>query len=203
VIRSDAARNRDKVLEAAEAVLGEQGLSARMDEIARRAGVGVGTVYRHFATKEALYQAIVTGRVDLLLDQAARLLATAEPETAFFTFFARIVADAGRKKALTDALHGAGIDIKAQQTGQQARMRTAIADLLHNAQRAGVVRSDVDLPEVLALLRAASMAAETGDYPAPVLDRSLAVLFDGLKPRADGAGRPVGAGRSSPQWISQ
>ncbi|GAA3208530.1 TetR/AcrR family transcriptional regulator [Dactylosporangium siamense] len=182
MIRSDAARNRAKVLEAAEAVLDEHGLSARMDEIAHRAGVGVGTLYRHFATKEALYQAIVTSRVDLLLEQATRLEATAAPETAFFTFFAQIVADAGRKKPLTDALRGAGIDIKAGQTQQQARMRAAIADLLHNAQRAGTVRSDIGLPEVLALLRGASMAAETGDYPAAVLDRSLAVLFDGLKP---------------------
>jgi AcrR family transcriptional regulator len=186
VIRSDAARNRAKVLQAAEAVLDEQGLSARMDEIAHRAGVGVGTVYRHFATKEALYQAIVTGRVDLLLEQAARLQATATPEKAFFTFFAEIVADAARKKALTDALRGAGIDIKARQTDQQARMRAAITDLLHNAQRANAVRHDVDLPEILALLRGASMAAETGDYSGPILDRSLAVLFDGLRPQAAG-----------------
>jgi hypothetical protein len=74
-----------------------------------------------------------------------------------------------RKKALTDALRGAGIDIKAQQTDQQARMRAAITQLLHNAQRANAVRYDVDLPDVLALLRGASMAAETGDYPQPVL----------------------------------
>jgi AcrR family transcriptional regulator len=181
VIRSDAARNRAKVLQAAEAVLDEQGLAARMEEIAHRAGVGVGTVYRHFATKEALYQAVVRSRVDLLLDQAAQLQTTAEPETAFFTFFSRIVADAARKRALNDALRGAGIDVKAQQSDQQARMRTAITDLLHNAQRARAVRPDVDLPEVLALLRGASMAAETGDYPAPILDRSLAVLFDGLR----------------------
>ncbi|MCU7730823.1 TetR/AcrR family transcriptional regulator [Actinoplanes sp. KI2] len=177
------------MLQAAEAVLDEQGLSARMDEIAHRAGVGVGTVYRHFATKEALYQAIVTGRVDLLLDQATRLKTTATPETAFFTFFAEIVADAARKRALTGALHSAGIDIKAQQTDQQARMRTAITDLLHNAQRANAVRPDVDLPEILALLRGATMAAETGDYPGPTLDRSVAVLFDGLRPQAAGRGQ--------------
>ena len=188
MIRSDAARNRAKVLQAAEAVLDEKGLAARMEEIAHRAGVGVGTVYRHFATKEALYQAVVRSRVDLLLDQAAQLQTTAEPETAFFTFFSRIVADAARKRALNDALRGAGIDVKAQQSDQQARMRTAITDLLHNAQRARAVRPDVDLPEVLALLRGASMAAETGDYPAPILDRSLAVLFDGLRSKL---GQPV------------
>jgi AcrR family transcriptional regulator len=182
MIRSDAARNRARVLAAAEAVLDEQGLAARMDEIARRAGVGVGTVYRHFATKEALYAAIVAARVDLLLEEAARLRASAAPHTAFFTFFARIVDDAGRKKALTSALHEAGIDIKAEQAEQRGNMRDALAALLRDAQHAGAVRPDVDLPEILALLRGASLAAETGDYPEAVLERTLAVVFDGLRP---------------------
>ncbi|GIH07771.1 TetR family transcriptional regulator [Rhizocola hellebori] len=181
MIRSDAVRNRMRVLQAAEEVLDEQGLSARMDEIARRAGVGVGTLYRHFATKEALYQAIVMARIDLLLDEAARLRSTGDPQTAFFAFFSKIVADAKRKKALTDALHSAGTDIKAEQSSRHAAMLDAIAGLLRNAQNAGAVRSDVAMPEVLALLRGASMAAETGDYSAPVLQRSLAILYDGLR----------------------
>lgn len=180
MIRSDAARNRARVLEAAEAVLDEQGLSARMDEIARRAGVGVGTVYRHFATKEALYGAIVTARVDLLLADATRLQAS--PDTGFFEFFAGIVADAGRRRDLTGALREAGVDPKAGQSGQAAAMRAALESLLHAAQEAGAARPDVGLPEILALLRGASLAAETGDYPAPVLDRMVAVLFDGLRP---------------------
>ncbi|BCJ39362.1 TetR family transcriptional regulator [Actinoplanes ianthinogenes] len=178
MIRSDAARNRAKVLEAAEIVLGERGLAARMDEIARRAGVGVGTVYRHFATKEALYAAIVSARVDDLLESAAGLR---EPETAFFTFFARIVADAGSKKALTDALRHAGVDVKQGQDDQRARMRATLDRLLRAGQEAGAIRADVAMPEVLALLRGASMAAETGDYTESVLDRSLTVVFDGLR----------------------
>ncbi|MBM0278295.1 TetR/AcrR family transcriptional regulator [Micromonospora tarensis] len=182
MIRSDAARNRAKVLTAAESVLGEQGLAARMDEIARRAGVGVGTVYRHFATKEALYAAIVSNRVDLLLEEAARLRTAAEPQIGFFTFFRHIVADATRKKALADAFQGAGIDVKAEQADQRAQMREALTSLLQAAQRVGAVRPDVGMSEILALLRGASMAAETGDYPGPVLDRALAVLFDGLRP---------------------
>jgi AcrR family transcriptional regulator len=181
MIRSDAVRNRLRVLQAAEEVLAEQGLSARMDEIARRAGVGVGTLYRHFATKEALYHAIVMARVDLLLEEAATLRSAGDPQTAFFVFFSKIVADAQRKKALTDALHDAGTDIKAEQSGQRAAMLDAIAGFLRDAQSAGAVRSDVAMPEILALLRGACMAAETGDYPTPVLQRSLAILLDGLR----------------------
>ncbi|WP_238012935.1 helix-turn-helix domain-containing protein [Dactylosporangium sp. AC04546] len=174
MIRSDAARNRAKVLEAAEAVLDEQGLSARMDEIARRAGVGVGTLYRHFATKEALYQAIVAARIDQLLEEADRLRAGADPAAAFFTFFTRIVDGAARQRTLTDALRGAGIDVKAHQTEQQAAMRRAIDDLLRAAQAAGAVREDVALPEILALLRGAGLAAETGTYP-------VGIVLDGLR----------------------
>src|SRR5689334_14941444 len=102
VPRSDALRNRARVLDAAEEVLAEQGLTARMDEIARRAGVGVGTVYRHFATKEDLWRAIVLARTDVLLAEAERLRSEADPAGAFFALFARIVADGAGKKAYTD-----------------------------------------------------------------------------------------------------
>ncbi|MCZ7437599.1 helix-turn-helix domain containing protein [Micromonospora sp. WMMC241] len=194
MMRADAARNRARVLAAAEVVLGEQGPAARMDEIARRAGVGVGTVYRHFATKEALYAAIISARVELLLQAAARLRTAATPKTAFFDFFTQIVADAAGRKSLTDALRGAGVDPKAEQSEQRTRMRAALTELLHDAQRVGAVRPDIDMPEVLALLRGASLAAETGDYPGPVLDRALAVLFDGVRPPT---ARPSGGNRLS------
>ncbi len=175
--RSDALRNRARVLDAAEEVLAEQGLTARMDAIAARAGVGVGTVYRHFATKEALWQAIVVARVDVLLAEARRLRAEADPATAFFTFFARIVADAAAKKAYTDALRDAGIDVKDGQAEQVAAMRAAITGLLRAAQDAHAVRAEVGLPEILALLRGASLAAETGDFPPAALE----IIFSGLR----------------------
>src|SRR5690349_20626601 len=148
MIRSDAAVNRRRVLEAADAVLAEQGVAARMDEIARRAGVGVGTLYRHFATKENLYAAVVAARVDLLLEEAGRLRETADPRVAFGTFAARIVADAGRQRPLTDALREAGVDVKAGQADQRAAMHAALSGLLERAQQAGAVRPDVGLPEV-------------------------------------------------------
>jgi AcrR family transcriptional regulator len=175
--RADALRNRVKVLEAAEEVLAEQGMTARMDAIARRAGVGVGTVYRHFATKEALWQAIVEARLDELLTEADRLRAEEDPATAFFTLFGRIVADAASKTAYTDALRDAGVDVKAGLADQQTRMRAAITGSLGDAQEAGAIRADVDLPQILALLRGACLAAETGDVPHGTLE----IIYAGLK----------------------
>src|SRR5579859_3173045 len=88
-LRADAARNRDKVLRAAREVFAESGYGAPLDEIAARAGVGPGTVYRHFPAKETLFEAVVTARVaDLVRDARARAGA-ADPGKAFFGFLGR------------------------------------------------------------------------------------------------------------------
>jgi AcrR family transcriptional regulator len=180
-VRADAARNRAKVLAAAEEILAAQGLSARMDAIARRAGVGVGTVYRHFPTKETLYEAIMTSRFERLIEEASRLTDSGDPGEAFFTFFRRIVEESTAKKVLADALIGAGIDHKAGAEGTRARMRAAIEALLTNARRAGAVRREVRMPEVLALLTAATLAAERTGWDDGLRDRTLAVIFNGLR----------------------
>jgi hypothetical protein len=116
-----------------------------------------------------------------VLAEAERLRSEADPAGAFFELFARIVADGAGKKAYTDALRGAGIDVKQGGERQHAAMRAAIDGLLRAAQAAGPVRGDVGLPEIRALLRGASLAAETGDYPQPVLDRTLEIIFAGLR----------------------
>jgi AcrR family transcriptional regulator len=85
-LRADARRNREKVLAAARAVFAEQGVDAQMDDVARRADVGVGTVYRHFATKEVLLEAVVSGRLAQLTDEARALVDAADPAEAFFDF---------------------------------------------------------------------------------------------------------------------
>src|SRR5438105_699085 len=83
-LRADARRNRQRVLEAAEAVLATHGLAAPIDEIARAAGVGVGTVYRHFPTKEALLEAIVLSHLEPILAEVRSLLTAADPGGALF-----------------------------------------------------------------------------------------------------------------------
>src|SRR6266700_6667819 len=97
-LRADAARNREKVLRAAREAFAESGYGVPLDEIAARAGVGPGTVYRHFPTKEALFQAVVAARVEDLVADARRRSRAAAPGEAFFGFLARIGDEARVKR---------------------------------------------------------------------------------------------------------
>jgi AcrR family transcriptional regulator len=181
-MRADAARNRDRVLEAAELVLTRDGLEAPMRAIARQAGVGVGTIYRQYPTKEALYQAIMADRMERLVTQASSLAAGTDAGASFFAFFDSIVTDATTKKIFADALADAGIDAKAA-SGEAAGhdVLAAIETLLVRAQRAGAVREDVGMPEVLGLLSGACLAAKQQRWDAERRARTLGVVFDGLR----------------------
>lgn len=185
-LRADARRNRTRVLEAAEEVLAERGLGAAMSAIAARAGVGVGTIYRHFPTKEALYQAIVVERLHRLADEAGRLSTADDPGTAFFDFFARVVDESAAKKTYADALAEAGVDVKAAASGVGQQISGAIELLLTRAQRAGAVRDDVTMPELAALLTGTAMAAEHSAWGEDLRRRTLTIVFDGLSARSHG-----------------
>ncbi|WP_144528329.1 TetR/AcrR family transcriptional regulator [Peribacillus simplex] len=103
-LRADAKRNRDKLLNVAHRVFMTEGISVSMDEIARRAGVGVGTVYRHFPTKEDLFGAVIVSHKARLIEEANQLLYHDDPGEAFFHYFARIIREGIANKAITDAL---------------------------------------------------------------------------------------------------
>lgn len=180
-LRADAVRNRLKVLEAAEAVFDARGTTASTEEVAREAGVGIGTVFRHFPTKEALLEAVYVTRLRKLAGEAEALASGANPGEAFFTFFARVVGHASTKNALSAALMEAGVDVSetTAETGQG--LKRALATLLSRAQEAGAVRRDVGLAEVMTLLVGASQAAERVGGDRGVRDRALAVILDGLR----------------------
>jgi AcrR family transcriptional regulator len=182
-LRADARRNRARVLEAAETVLARDGMAASLREIARQADVGLATIYRQFPTKEALYEAIVLERIRRLVEEAQASADTDDAGTAFFAFFTRVVADATEQKMLVDALADAGVDVKAGMGDLHRAMLDAIEALLTRAQRAGAVRGDLAMPELLALLGAACLAAQRSRWDEGMRTRALAFMFDGFRPR--------------------
>ena len=179
-LRADALSNRARVLDAAEEVFGRGGESASTEEVARIAGVGIGTVFRHFPTKAALLEAVLARRFGRLRDKAVELAAGDEPGRAFFDFFAHMVADAAGKIAIAEALADAGGDPPGLAVKASGDLKQAFGVLLARAQQAGAVRPDVELPEVYALVIGASRAAAFGGLSEDVRTRALAVIFDGL-----------------------
>jgi AcrR family transcriptional regulator len=182
-LRADAVRNRAKLLDVAEAVFAARGAGVSTEEIAREAGVGVGTLFRHFPTKAALLQAVYVGRLERLAVEAEELLAGDRPGAAFFDFFTAVVDQAETKNAFADALAEAGVDVGTASSETNGRLRTALAGLLDRAQQAGAVRSDVGVGELTALLVGASRAVAHAGDDRTVRDRVLTVLLDGLRAR--------------------
>jgi AcrR family transcriptional regulator len=180
-LRADALRNRIRVLEAAETVFDARGTAASTEEVARAAGVGIGTVFRHFPTKEALLEAVYVARLEKLAAEADALAAEEDPGEAFFVFFARVVGHAATKNAFSAALMEAGVDVRETTAETGRELRRALAALLGRAQETGAVRRDVGLAEVMTLLVGASQAAERVGGDRGVRDRALAVVFDGLR----------------------
>jgi AcrR family transcriptional regulator len=177
-LRADARRNRALILDAARIALADGGLAVPIDDIARAAGVGAGTVYRHFPTKEALFEAILLDSVESLTAAAA-----ATDRTGFFEFVLAF-GDAGRSnRALAEALSGVGIDVHARLATARDQLNKALAQLLHEAQRTGAVRPDVTAAELLGLLGAVHQVAERlGDDPRATR-HLLSIICDGLRAR--------------------
>ena len=186
--RVDARANRGRILDVAEEVFGKGGESASTEEVARLAGVGIGTVFRHFPTKAALLQAVLVRRFDLLREQAEALLDAADPGEAFLGLFGHLAGHAPAKIAITEALLDAGGDRDGDAARASAGLHRAIGALLDHAQQAGAVRDDVELPEVYALLVGTSRAAARADLDDEARARLLAIVSDGLAPAP---GRPA------------
>jgi len=179
-LRADARRNREAVLEAARSAFAADGLSVPLDEIARRAGVGPGTLYRHFPTKEALIEAVVHDRVRRLAIEGAALLDSPDPGAAFFGFLDRLAAEAGPKRDLFDALSSAGVEVGPAVMTAAEDLRTQIISLLGRAQQAAAVRADLGPYEFTALLAGllCAMQPRFGGNQAVV----VSVFRDGLRP---------------------
>ena len=134
--RADARRNRERVLSTAQRLFATEGLGVALDEIARRAGVGPGTVHRHFPTKESLYLAVATGELEQLVAGAAALVAGDEP-AALFTLLSRMMGTGAENVAVKSALVAAELDLRVAAPGIAEDLTRHVAELLARAQAAG------------------------------------------------------------------
>lgn len=183
-LRADARRNRDRVLRTAQRLFATEGLGVPLDEIARRAGVGPGTVHRHFPTKEALYLAVATDEFEQLVAQAEELATTDDP-AALFTQLSRMIATGAENVAVKSALEAAELDLRTAAPKVAADLTRHVADLLDRAHAAGTVRPGVTVDDVMALVAGAFTAIRHADAGTS-RERSAhlaQIILDGLRPR--------------------
>ena len=182
-LRADARRNRERILESARALFAEYGAEAQMDDVARRAGVGVGTVYRHFSTKEALLVELVRQKFRLFADRAREALEQGgDPFAALTGVMRRNAETAARDAATQQALAGAGDHIWSQARAEQEELLTLTDELIALAVRAGTIRADVRATDIGMLM--CGVCATMG-FSLPGFDwqRHLDLVIDLLRPR--------------------
>ena len=188
--RADARSNRAAILDAAQEVFGAGGESASTEEVARRAGVGIATVFRHFPTKSELLLEVLVQRFGRLRERAVALAADPDPGHALFTMFTEVVSDAPGKIAIADALMDTGgATGRAEQASRE--FSEAVSVLLRRAQEAGAVRGDVGLPEFSVLMVGMSRYGAEARLDPDVRTQALRVIFDGLAAPRGGEGGPA------------
>jgi AcrR family transcriptional regulator len=180
-LRADAARNRALLLAAAADEFAERGLDASVADIARRAGIGKGTVFRHFATKEDLLAAIVLDRIDALSAAGRRLLTEPDPAAALLEFLT-VAADQRQQRDLS-FLQGAS-ELNPAVTRARIEMYRVIENLVDRARDQGAVRADITGTDVILLMCAPNyVVGYVPDAPPDLWRRYLAIIFDGLRPQ--------------------
>ena len=179
-LRADARRNQERLLSAARDAFTEHGEKASLDDIVKRAGVGPGTLYRHFPNREALLAAVFTEDVTSLAAQAKQLSAVLPPMAAL-TEFLRVQVEYGKSRK------GVGVAVKAMFSSEcevlnwcRDTLRSAVGVLLEAAQQEGQVRTDIDSLLVLRLGHGVAVASE---FSPDDSGRMLAVVIDGLRQR--------------------
>jgi AcrR family transcriptional regulator len=179
-MRADARRNYQRLLAAAGTAFAERGADdVSLEEIARRAGVGIGTLYRHFPTRQALLEAVYRDQVDALEVLVAKLLQSDSPGAALAEWLAALMAFGKAKRSMTTAM----LDSELLSSCKQM-LHGATDELFARAQQAGAVRADVQGTDVMRLTHAVSLAADMGQDPGQA-DRMLALVLAGVLNPAD------------------
>ncbi|HEY1988213.1 MAG TPA: TetR/AcrR family transcriptional regulator [Acidimicrobiales bacterium] len=180
-MRADAVKNRARILQAAEEVFAANGLSAPIDLVAEEAGVGVGTVYRHFPTKEALFEAIVLTGLQELVEAATAPADDQDAGEAFYAFIRTFASKVSIKHDLIDALSAAGIDIKSQCAMTVEDLEAGVERMTRRAEVAGAVRPGVTTQEVIGLVVGVCKAVDMSSADDASRDRMVDIVCDGLR----------------------
>jgi AcrR family transcriptional regulator len=180
-LRADARRNRERVLEAARVAFAADGSHASLDEIARGAGVGAGTVYRHFPTKEALFEAVVLNRIGELAEEARARSDDPDPGRAFSSFVELLAREGALKRDLVETLSSDGIHLRLGEAPVFQRLIDVLGELLGRAQRVGAVRMDITVNDVMVVLTGAAYAICHARGDDEQSGRLLAIMCDGLR----------------------
>ncbi|GAA2428136.1 helix-turn-helix domain-containing protein [Streptomyces glaucus] len=182
-MRADARRNYQRLLEAAAEAFAEQGENASLDDIAKRAGVGSGTLYRHFPTRQALLEAAYVDRIEAIAARAGALAAELPPGEALTEWLHELGVGMIQVRGLK-ALMGAAVTDggPAVVTACGDSVKDAAARLVGAAQREGTLRRDVEPIEVLRLAHGVATASELADGQGRCIRRYLSLLTEGLRP---------------------
>jgi AcrR family transcriptional regulator len=187
-LRADARRNREKVLEAARTVFSEHGRDAQMDDVARVAGVGVGTVYRHFPTKEALIEALMVAAFESIAEAAEAALEIEDPWEAFTSVLWRGAETMAGDRALSEvfaSIPGATESVMPTVEG----LTQTMAELIRRAQEAGALRDDLIVDDVPMVMCGIGSATKKEHRCPDAWRRHLSLVVDGM--RAGGASGPL------------
>jgi AcrR family transcriptional regulator len=178
--RADARRNRERLLEAAKAAFADAGADVSLDEIARRAGVGIGTLYRHFPTRGAIVEAVYRREVQQLADAATRLLGALPPGAALHEWMRLFVDYVAAKKVIASALGSIVVGVSELYASSGARITDAISLLVERARESGDIRADVDPADLLRALVGFAYGNAGPGWEASAR-RLIDILMDGLR----------------------
>jgi AcrR family transcriptional regulator len=182
-MRADARRNYEQLLRVARDVFTAHGPDASLEEIARRAGVGVGTLYRHFPTRRDLYEAVIRDHAEALAVLADELRDSPSPGEALATWLRAELVHSAKFGGLGAAVMNSLTDEETTLSEACRSMHASAAAMLTRAQEAGVVRSDVDASSLLRLVNAIAVANEHVADGAAKADHLLSIVLDGLRPQ--------------------
>ncbi|WP_320782432.1 TetR/AcrR family transcriptional regulator [Streptomyces sp. CRN 30] len=185
--RADARRNHERLVQAARAAFAAGGTDASLEDVAKRAGVGIGTLYRHFPNRHALLSAVFADAAEQLLARSRELLDDPQPCAALVAWLREMIGHAGEYRGLARALMTVSSAASADRASELARcggpIREAGGALLARAQEAGDVRAEVEIGDLLQLTHAIALAAEESPDDSGLADRLLTLTLGGLRPR--------------------